>query len=155
MAARRLLIVMLVLLGVSTLAAALVPQRTIRNGTGSTTTQPVTTTTATNPAFRRPTKIIVGGKKFPVVAPVSVGAQLTLLVRSRFPAEITIPEFGLVGFATPDTPARFELLLDVPGPIGVLFGDAAEPGVTGQPAARIIVVQPGAKEQKKAGKKKA
>ena len=63
--------------------------------------------------------------------------------------------------ATPDQltilrpPARFELLLDVPGPIGVLFGDAAEPGVTGQPAARIIVVQPGAKEQKKAGKKKA
>lgn len=155
MAARRLLIVLLVLLGVSTLAAALVPQRAIRNGTGTTTTQPSTTTTATNPAFRRPTKIIVGGKKFPVVAPVSVGAQLTLLVRSRFPAEITIPEFGLVGFATPDTPARFELLLDTPGPIGVLFGDSAEPGVTGQPAARIIVVQPGAKEQKKTGTKKA
>ena len=158
MAARRLLIVMLVLLGLSTLAAALVPQRTIRNGAGTsgTTTQPLTTTTAqgaTNPAFRRPTKIIVGGKKFPVVAPVSVGAQLTLLVRSRFPAEITIPEFGLVGFATPDTPARFELLVDAPGTIGILFGDSAKASVTGQPAARIIVVQPGAKEQKRAGKK--
>jgi hypothetical protein len=159
MAARRLLIVMLVLLGVSTLAAALVPQRTIRNGNGTTGTgtQPPTTTAeaAPNPAFRRPTKILVGGKKFPVVAPVSVGDQLTLLVRSRFPAEITIPAFGLVGFATPDTPARFELLLDTPGPIGILFGDSAKPGVTGQPAARIIVVQPGAKEQKKAGKEKA
>ena len=156
MAARRLLIVMLVLLGVSTLAAALVPQRTIRNGTGTTgtATRPATTTAeAPNPAFRRPTKILVGGKKFPVVAPVSVGDQLTLLIRSRFAAEITIPEFGLVGFATPDTPARFELLVDAPGPIGVLFGDSAKAGLSGQPAARIIVVQPGAKEQKKTGKK--
>ncbi|HEX3292153.1 MAG TPA: hypothetical protein VHR38_00290 [Solirubrobacterales bacterium] len=157
MAARRLLIVMLVLLGVSTLAAALVPQRTLRDGAtnGTTGTQPTTTATAepTNPAFRRPTKIIVGGKKFPVVAPVSAGDQVTLLVRSRFPAELTIPEFGLVGFATPDTPARFELLLDNPGTIGILFGDSARPGVAGRPAARIIVVQPGAKEQKKTGKK--
>ncbi|HSD25488.1 MAG TPA: hypothetical protein VLB79_14305 [Solirubrobacterales bacterium] len=156
MAARRLLIVMLVLLGLSTLAAALVPQRTLKDGgTTGTATTPSTTTTATgapNPAFRRPTKIIVGGKKFPVVAPVSVGDQLTLLVRSRFPAEITIPEFGLVGFATPDTPARFELLADTPGTVGILFGDSGKPGVTGKPAARIIVVQPGAKEQKK-GKK--
>lgn len=147
---------MLVLLGLSTLAAALVPQRTLKDGgTTGTATTPSTTTTATgapNPAFRRPTKIIVGGKKFPVVAPVSVGDQLTLLVRSRFPAEITIPEFGLVGFATPDTPARFELLADTPGTVGILFGDSGKPGVTGKPAARIIVVQPGAKEQKK-GKK--
>ena len=159
MAARRLLIVMLVLLGLSTLAAALVPQRTIRRGgTGTTTTQPATTTTAegaTNPAFRRPTKIVVGGHKFPVVAPVAVGDQLTLLVRSRFPAEITIPEFGLVGFATPKTPARFELLVDAPGAIGILFGDSAKPGVSGQPAAKILVVQPGAKERKKAGGKGA
>jgi hypothetical protein len=157
MAARRLLIVMLVLLGLSTLAAALVPQHTLRDGgtTGTTATRATTTTAAgpTNPAFRRPTKIIVGGKKFPVVAPVSVGDQVTLLVRSRFPTEITIPEFGLVGFATPDTPARFELLLDNPGTIGILFGDSEKPGVAGKPAARIIVVQPGAKEQKKAGKK--
>jgi hypothetical protein len=155
MAARRLLIVMLVLLGVSTLAAALVPQRTLRGGgtTGTSTTQATTTTTGVlNPAFRQPTKITVGGKMFPVIAPVSVGDQLTLLVRSRFPAEIMIPEFGLVGFATPDTPARFELLADTPGTIGILFGDSGKPGVTGKPAARIIVVQPGAKEQKK-GKK--
>src|SRR5262245_34587619 len=157
MAARRLLIVMLVLLGLSTLAAALVPQRTIREN-GTTTTQPTTTSptpSAPNPAFRRPTKILVGGKKFPVVAPVQVGDQLTLLVRSRFPAELTIPELGLVGFATPDTPARFELLADTPGTIGILFGDSEKPGVTGRPAARIIVVQPGAKEQKRKGKKGA
>jgi len=153
MAARRLLIVMLVLLGVSTLAAALLPQRTLRNDGTTATTRPTTTTTGTNPAFRRPTKILVGGKKFPVVSPVSVGDQLTLLVRSRFPAEIAIPEFGLVGFATSDTPARFELLADEPGTIGVLFGDSGKADVSGQPAARIVVVQPGANEQKKSQKK--
>ena len=46
MAARRLLIVMLILLGLSTLAAALVPQGALRNGTttGTTTTQSIPTT---------------------------------------------------------------------------------------------------------------
>jgi hypothetical protein len=158
MAARRLLIVLLVLLGLSTLAAALVPQRTLNEGdtTGTTTNQTTTTTpTATpNPAFLRPTKITVGGKKFPVVSPVHVGDQLTLLVRSRFPTQIEIPEFGLLGFATSNTPARFELLADTPGTFGILFGATAKPHVTGKPAARIVVVQPGAKEQKKAGPKK-
>jgi hypothetical protein len=125
MAARRLLIVMLVLLGLSTLAAALVPQRTLReDGTTSTTTTQATTTPApTNPAFLRPTKILVGGKKFPVVSPIHVGDQLRLLVYSRIPAQISIPEFGLVGFASSNTPARFELLAQVPGKFGILFAD--------------------------------
>ena len=48
MAARRLLIVLLVLLGLSTLAAALIPQRTLRQGTGQTVTSP-TQTQATIP----------------------------------------------------------------------------------------------------------
>ena len=154
MAARRLLIVLLVLLGLSTLAAALVPQRTLNEGstTGTTTTQ--ATTTTPNPAFLRPTKITVGGKKFPVVSPIHVGDQLRLLVRSRFPAEIEIPEFGLLGFASPDAPARFELLPDTPGRFGILFADS------GKPAGQIEVVAPagtgqGAKKAKKAkqGKK--
>jgi hypothetical protein len=158
MAARRLLIVMLVLLGVSTLAAALVPQGTLNEADTTATTTQTTTTTPTaipNPAFLRPTKITVGGKKFPVVSPVHVGDQLSLLVRSRFPTQIEIPEFGLIGFATPDTPARFELLADTPGTFGILFGTTAEPHVTGKPAARIVVVQAGAKKQKKAERPKA
>lgn len=137
MAARRLLIVMLVLLGVSTLAAALVPQRTLNEG-GTTATQATTTAPTATPnfAFLRPTKITVGGKKFPVVSPIHVGDQLRLLVRSRFPAEISIPEFGLVGFASPDAPARFELLPDTPGRFGILFA------ATGEPAGQIKVVPP-------------
>jgi hypothetical protein len=159
MAARRLLVVMLILLGLSTLAAALVPQRTLNDDgtTGTTTTQTTTTPAATppNPAFLRPTKITVGGKKFPVVSPVHVNDQLTLLVRSRFPTQIEIPEFGLLGFATADTPARFELLADTPGTFGILFGATSEPHVTGKPAARIVVVQEGAKERKKSEGRKA
>ena len=111
MAARRLLIVMLILLGLSTLAAALVPQRAPRNGTTTgTTTQSIPTTPMPITDVLPPVaEITVGGKKFPVVAPVHVGHQLTLLVRSRPPKEISIPEFGLIGFATQDTPARFEV----------------------------------------------
>jgi hypothetical protein len=153
-AARRLLIVLLVLLGLSTLAAALVPQRTLNEGgtTGTTTTQATTTAPATpNPAFLRPTKITVGGKKFPVVSPIHVGDQLRLLVRSRFPAEIEIPEFGLLGFASPEAPARFELLPDTPGTFGILFADSRKP------AGQIKVVPPagtaqGAKKAEKAKK---
>ena len=125
MAARRLLIVMLILLGLSTLAAALVPQGALRNGTttGTTTTQSIPTTPSVPITDVLPpvAEITVGGKKFPVVAPVHVGDQLTLLVRSRRPKQISIPEFGLIGFATEDTPARFELLPSTPGTFGILF----------------------------------
>jgi hypothetical protein len=155
MAARRLLIVLVVLLGLSTLAAALVPQRTLRGGgtTATTTTQSTTTapTATPNPAFRRPTKITVGkdatGKKvFPLVR-VHSDDQFTLLVRSSFPAEIAIPEFGQVAFASPDAPARFELLPDTPGTFGILFA------ASGKPAGRIEVVAPSAGPSgKKSGK---
>jgi hypothetical protein len=152
MAARRLLIVMLVLLGLSTLAAALLPQRTLNQDgtTGTTTTRGTTTAPAAPPnfAFLRPTKITVGGKKFPVVSPIRVGDQLRLLVRSLVPAEIAIPEFGLVGFASPDAPARFELLPDTPGTFGILFAASNEP------AAQIRVVAPPANGGKKGKKAK-
>jgi hypothetical protein len=84
-------------------------------------------------------EITVGGKKFPVVAPVHVGHQLTLLVRSRPPKEISIPEFGLIGFATEDTPARFELLPSTPGTFGILFA------ASGKVVGRIEVVERSAK----------
>jgi hypothetical protein len=158
MAARRLLIVMLVLLGISTLAAALVPQRTLNEGdtTGTTTTTQTspTTTSDTAPETVPPVAEITVGErtkkgrtKFPVV-PVHVGDQFTLLVLSRHPEEISIPEFGLFGFATANTPARFELLPTVPGRVGVLFAE------TGQAAAKIEVTEPSSKKPEKKGRKK-
>ncbi len=143
MAARRLLIVMLVLLGISTLAAALVPQHALRSPnatTSTTTTTPVPTTTVSVPSasYLPPTRITVGGKKvaFPVVSPLQVGDQISLHVRSRFPTQLSIPAFGLVGFATKQAPAIFELIADQPGTFGILF----EP--SGKVAAQIRVVSP-------------
>jgi hypothetical protein len=147
MAARRLLIVVLVLLGLSTLAAALIPQSGVREGE---TTQSTTTTTTPSPApaFVPPTKIMVGGKKFPIVAPVHVGDQFTLLVRSRVPAEIEIPEFGQLAFAAPQAPARFELLASTPGTFGILIAN------TEKVVAQIRVLPPGEKGKKSAKRKR-
>jgi hypothetical protein len=153
MAARRLLIVMLVLLGLSTLAAALVPQHSLRDGTttGTTTTQPtVSTTTPAQPAGRSlGAKLLVGvphAKKPPVVAnpvcakripdcePLHVGDQLSLKVYSTKAAELEIPAFGLIGSASSNSPAFFQLLLREPDSIGVLFTSS------GRVAARIDVL---------------
>jgi hypothetical protein len=122
MAARRLLIVMLVLLGISTLAAALVPQHALRSPnsrTATTTTTPATTTAPPHLPTRY--KLVVPGKKgFPVI-PVHVDDQFTVLARSRFPTQLAIPTFGLVGFAAPNAPAIFELLAESPGRFGVVL----------------------------------
>jgi hypothetical protein len=163
MAARRLLIVMLILLGLSTLAAALVPQRTLRDGTTATTTQPAQTAPKPLPAGGRSiqAKVVVGGTKIPVVAgpicaatgkprcaPIHVGDQLTLLVRSEVSTQLSIPEFGLVGFATPETPARFELLATSPGTFGILFVPPQNVGgCLEKVAGRIEILRPGGKAQ--------
>lgn len=135
MAARRLLIVMLVLLGLSTLAAALVPQHELRDGTtaSTTTTQPTTTTAEPPPGRSLTVEIHVGGKKVPIVAaplcrapkarcePLHVGDQLSLEVLAKEQAELEIPAFGLIGVASDNSPAFFQLLPQEPGTIGVLF----------------------------------
>ena len=132
---------MLVLLGLSTLAAALVPQHALRGGTtGSTTTTTTESTTTPEPPAGRSlsVEILVGGKKVPVVAaplckkqkpscePLHVGDQLSLQVLSKTQAELEIPAFGLVGVASPNAPALFQLLPQAPGTIGVLFTSPRE-----------------------------
>jgi hypothetical protein len=148
MAARRLLIVMLVLLGISTLAAALVPQSTLNDDKSTstgTTTQTTTATTAEPPAGRSLTATItVNQKKPPVVVacpkakpncdPLHVGDQLTLLVYSARAAQLEIPKFGQFQFASPEAPAQFELLPTTPDQIGILFAS------TDRVAARVQVL---------------
>jgi hypothetical protein len=162
MAARRLLIVMLVLLGLSTLAAALVPQRTLRReaSTATTTTQP--TPTAAQPAGRSlQAPITVGGKKVVVIAgpvcvkgkhkcgaPFHVGDRITLQVRSTFPTQLEIRQFGLISFATPEAPAIFELLPREPGTYGILYAPS------GDVAARLEVLSAGKAKQTQQGKQK-
>ena len=127
---------MLILLGISTLAAALVPQRTLRplTSTQATTTQATATAPAPPAGRALQAEITVGGKNVPVVAgpvcgavrkprcePIHVGDQVTLLVSSRFPTQLEIPELGLVAFATAAAPARFDVLPGTPNTIGILF----------------------------------
>jgi hypothetical protein len=158
MAARRLLIVMLVLLGISTLAAALVPQHALRSrnpATSATTTTTATTTTAPPTAAGRsiPGKIHIGkqvpviakpvcGKRTPACEPIHVGDQLLLKVFSpQRQVELSIRSFGLFGIAAPNAPAHFQLLFDEPTSVGIL--DAS----TGQPVAKIVVLSRAAAKQ--------
>jgi hypothetical protein len=152
MAARRLLIVMLILLGLSTLAAALVPPRTLRGGTttGATTTQPTVTAPPVVPPGGQdvPVTFTVGGKTVPVVAcrpstdkrqcsPIVVGDQLSLVIHSRVADELEIPAFGLVKAVDPSAPALFDLLPESPGTYAINFAS------NGQLAAQIKVMPRG------------
>lgn len=143
MAARRLLIIMLILLGISTLAAALIPEHALRrSGTTTTTTTPVPTTTTTQAqasAVPKTALIAVGRKSLPVV-PVHVGERFTILASSREPTELSIPAFGLVSFATPVAPARFELLTRTPGTFGILFDPPVKVGHCREQVAAVIQV---------------
>jgi hypothetical protein len=142
MAARRLLIVMLVLLGLSTLAAALIPPESLReDSTGTTTTE----ATQTQPADRTSggglfvQRITVGGKQVPVV-PIKVGNELRLTVHSQRADELEIPALGLVEAVAPGAPAHFDILAESEGSYGIRFVEAD------RLAARVEVRKRGAKK---------
>ena len=135
MAARRLMIVMVVLLGMSALAAALAPRP--QGGDESTTT-----TTTAKREHREPTggqlieRTIDAQSKRPQTITVPVGDQLSLRVKSSRPGEVEIPDLGLLENVTPVDPARFDVLASSKGrhelrlvgserPVGLLeFGDS-------------------------------
>jgi hypothetical protein len=126
MAARRLLIVMLILLGLSTLAAALIPSNALRDEETATTT---TEATQTQPADRLPPgglflqSVTVGGRRVPVV-PIKIGDELRLTVRSKRADELEIPALGLVQAVAPSAPAHFDILADAKASYGIRFVDA-------------------------------
>jgi hypothetical protein len=169
MAARRLLIVMLVLLGLSTLAAALVPQHALRDTTTAvtSTTQPTTTaTTPQSPMGRSLTApVVVGGKQIPVVAgpvcrkdepecepSIHVGDQVLLQVFSRDKQRaVEIPTFGLFGIASPNAPAFFDILAKEKGNIGIVFSPSEK--VAAQ--IKVLSVKAAKAEARQANKKRA
>jgi hypothetical protein len=128
MAARRLIILMVVLLGLSTLAAALLPAP--RTGDEDRTRSEITR--RGNPPPHPPTGSrsrllqarIDTAPRPPQTVPVRIGDQLTLLVSSRFGDLVQIPAFGLIKAVAPAAPARFELLLDRGGAFPVRTVDA-------------------------------
>lgn len=127
MAARRLVSVLIVLLVVAAFAAALAPTREADQGTTDSTT---TTSTASIPeSAALVTERIPADPAAPAALEASVGDQLRLEVEVDEPIEVRIAELGLSAFATPLTPARFELLLRTPGRFIVTLGDADGGGV--------------------------
>lgn len=131
MAARRLMIIMLVLLAISAGAAALVPTRDSNEDTvGSTGTDATGGSTATKPEATDPPEppvgeqasptfdIKVGGRKLPIV-PVVLGQQVTLIVRSKLTDQLEIPALGLIEPVAPGAPARFELFPQEAGDLGI------------------------------------
>ncbi|HZA59474.1 MAG TPA: hypothetical protein VE523_09850 [Solirubrobacterales bacterium] len=133
MAARRLLIVMLILLGLSTLAAALVDTDAVRNdGTGSTMSGESATSTRTGgtepaaaseaEAAKRLGLAIDIGRRINVI-PVKVGDQLTLRVRWNRSGLVEIAALGLLEPVAPGAPARFDLLAREPANYGVRLLD--------------------------------
>jgi len=123
MVARRLLIVLLVLLVASTVAGTLLPTPTDEETGGDETRgEP----TVTEPTETRPTaserqiefKIAPGTIR---VFEASVGEQLAVTIRSDESGLLEIPALGLVDAVAPGAPARFNLLPSEPGSFGVRF----------------------------------
>jgi len=126
MAARRLLIVMLALLALSTLAAALVPPQGQRADTSSTGTTAESERTPKKPApsGRLSEQAIDASSREPQTIRMRRGDELALTVRSGAPDQVEIPAFGRIEDVGRDDPARFDLLAERTGTFEVRLVEA-------------------------------
>lgn len=127
MAARRLLIVMLVLLGISSVIAIVIPEpnrddpppeETAVTGATGTTGTTGTTGDAEGPKPKEPEaesnpleKTVQLGASEPVEIKAKPGTRMILTVNSKEGSEVEIEGLGLTGFADPFAPAVFDLIL--------------------------------------------
>ena len=144
MAARRLIIVLLVLFGISVAAAAIAPDRQgglIGASDSDSTSTSSSTSTSTSPAPATAageslTARIDASSARPETVEGFVGDQLELNVRSRNGQVIEIGEYGVTDFAAPNAPATFDLLLREPGRFPITDGDS------GRIVGRLVVHKP-------------
>ena len=122
MAARRLIVVMLTLLVISSVAAALVPVDRDRLEDSSTET---TTTAPPAPRGELVREAIRADARRPARVEIKLGDQLVLRVTSTRPGEVEIPRLGELADVDPDAPARFDLLPSEPGTFRVRFIELA------------------------------
>ncbi|MEO8091939.1 MAG: hypothetical protein ABI726_04430 [bacterium] len=115
MATRRLVIVMLMLLGISTLAAALAPPRSERAASTSTTGSTTQATPLTPAGGELVRGTIDAQAKRPPRIRIGLGDQLSLEVRSTRVVQVEIARLGLTDSAAPLSPARFDLLAERQG----------------------------------------
>ena len=152
MAARRLVIVMVVLLALSTVASQLVPapersaertrpepERKPREETG----ESGWTGYAQLPGSLITARLAISNKPQPPVR-VRPGDQLRLSVAGTLGQDIEIPAFGLTETMSPSAPARFDILIDRTGTFPVRAVES------GRPVGRIVSTRcapsPGARE---------
>jgi hypothetical protein len=109
-AARRLLVVMLVLLGVSILITALFPGPTERDGERESTERIAPAPPQPTSGGELVTARIDADREEPATVSLQVGDQLALTVRSQRADEVEIPELGLLEVVAPLAPARFDIL---------------------------------------------
>jgi len=108
-AARRLVIVMLVLLGVSGLAAALVPPPPVDEAERERRPE-VVAPPAPAPGGELVNAGIDASEDEPEEIRIGVGDQLALTVRSGVADQVEIPALGELEFVGPLAPARFDLI---------------------------------------------
>lgn len=107
MAARRLIFVLIVMLMLSSFAAALVP---VSNRDDE---DPSTATTAPEPAAGHGKLVrarITADARKPKTIQIALGDQLALAVTATRAGEVEIPDLGELEDVEPGTPARFDLL---------------------------------------------
>jgi hypothetical protein len=118
-AARRLILAMLVLLVLSSIAAALIPVDRDRLSDSTTST----TTTPAAPEGKLITKHVKTTARKPPTIHMAVGDELRLTVASPVPNMVEIPAFGELENVDPDLPANFDLLAFNPGDFAVRLVD--------------------------------
>lgn len=121
MAARRLIAVMLVLLFLSSLAAALAPVGREPDEETTTTTTPLTDITETGGEARLVRGRLDAGSKRPAVVRAGTGDQLQLRVTGRRPGTVELVGLGATEDLDPEAPALFDVLLDSEGRFPVEF----------------------------------
>ena len=104
---------MLLLLGISTLGAALIPSERLERARTTSTTQqlPPDTLPSGNLVLA---KVRIAPGRLPVVG-IKLGQQLLLRVSAKARDDVEIPRLGLTEAVDPVTPARFDLLPTEPG----------------------------------------
>ena len=136
MAARRLIIVLLVLFAISIVAAMIAPERRgpLLGDRSSSNTESTTSTSTTTSEETTPDDLPSSGEALTVRIDASeskpesveafVGDQLELNVGSERARQIEIPAFGTTETAAPDAPADFNLLLREAGKFPIIDADS-------------------------------
>jgi hypothetical protein len=119
-AARRLILAMLVLLVLSSIAAALIP---VNRDRLRDSTMPASTTAAAGGEGRLVTRrVSVAAPHRPTIR-LRVGDELRLTVTSPVPNQIEIPAFGELEDVDPNLAATFDLLTFDPGKFAIRIVD--------------------------------